>query len=189
MYNFEFFILCEVLQTENLGNISRKEFVEGWKKQTDSHGQPVDPKMEAHKKFIRNRIQEVSKNPDLFKKIYRQTFVSGKDAMHKALDKEAAIAYWDELFSPALRPWKTAKVDWLDAWKRYLGDNWSRSVNKDMWNQTLEFAIRTMDDDTLGFWSEDQAWPGVIDDFVVWCREQGVVAPPKKSADGMEVDE
>ncbi|KAK0647168.1 Cullin binding-domain-containing protein [Cercophora newfieldiana] len=189
MYNFEFFVLCEILQPGTLGQISRKEFVNGWKNQTRSPGVPLEPSMDEHKKFIRSRIQQLPRDPVLFKKVYRQTFMSGKESHQKAIPKEVAITFWDELFSPTLRPWKTAKVDWLDAWERYLADNWKRSVNKDMWNQTLEFAIKTMEDETLSFWTENQAWPGVIDDFVVWCREEGVVASPKKNADGMEVDE
>lgn len=43
-----------------------------------------------------------------------------------------------------------------------------------MWNMILEFATKTMSDETLSFWNEDGAWPSVIDDFVAWCREKGV---------------
>ena len=63
---------------------------------------------------------------------------------------------------------------------------WTRSVSKDLWNQTLIFATKTLQDETMGFWSEDQAWPGIIDDFVVWCRDTGVI--PAGNGGGMEVD-
>jgi DCN1-like protein 1/2 len=52
-----------------------------------------------------------------------------------------------------------------------------------MWNQTLEFANKTMEDESLSFWSEDGAWPSVIDDFVSWCKEKGV-----GQRDAMEMD-
>lgn len=39
-----------------------------------------------------------------------------------------------------------------------------------MWNQTLEFAIQSVRDESLSFWNEDGAWPSVIDDFVTWLK-------------------
>jgi DCN1-like protein 1/2 len=53
-----------------------------------------------------------------------------------------------------------------------------------MWNMTLNFAIKCVEDETLSFWSEDGAWPSVIDDFVAWCKEKGIV----KANEAMEVD-
>lgn len=43
-------------------------------------------------------------------------------------------------------------------------------MNKDMWDQTLVFAERTLEDESMGFWSEDAAWPGVIDEFVEYVK-------------------
>ena len=71
--------------------------------------------------------------------------------------------------------WKSPSYDWLEFWTSFLKEKWTRSVNRDMWNMTLEFALRTMSDETLSFWSEDGAWPSVIDEFVTWCRDtQGI---------------
>lgn len=88
------------------------------------------------------------------------------------------------VFSPPGMSWQTSNTDWLAEWKTFLGEKWTRSVNRDMWNQTLEFALKTIDDESLNFWSEDGAWPGVIDDFVAWCRQRG----DRKKGEGMEVD-
>lgn len=41
-----------------------------------------------------------------------------------------------------------------------------------MWDQTGVFATRCMDDGTMGWWSEDGAWPGVLDEFVEFVREK-----------------
>lgn len=79
--------------------------------------------------------------------------------------------------------WKTSNRNWLELWKSFLNDKWTRSVNKDMWNMTLEFALKSLSDESLSFWNEDGAWPSVIDDFVDWCREQGI-----GKTDGMDVD-
>lgn len=87
------------------------------------------------------------------------------------------------LFSPPGMQWETERHDWLDLWKTFLGEKWTRSVNKDMWNMTLEFALKSMVDETLSFWNEDGAWPSVIDDFVEWCRSKGI-----GKAEQMDVD-
>jgi DCN1-like protein 1/2 len=52
-----------------------------------------------------------------------------------------------------------------------------------MWNQTFEFFQKTMQDETLSFWSEDGAWPGVIDEFVAFIKEKRGDLP-----DTMETD-
>lgn len=65
-----------------------------------------------------------------------------------------------------------AGVDWLAEWIAFLRGNWTRSVSRDMWNQTFEFAVKSREDESLGFWSEDGAWPGVVDEFVAWYRRK-----------------
>jgi DCN1-like protein 1/2 len=142
----------------------------------------VSPSLTAHKKHIKECTKALSTDTAYFRKVYRAAFTAGKEPDQKALQRENALVYWDMMFAPPGMKWETATTDWLAEWKAFLGDKWTRSVNKDMWNQTLEFALKSMEDETLGFWSEDAAWPGVIDDFVVWCRER------KVGGSGMEVD-
>lgn len=94
------------------------------------------------------------------------------------------------MFNPPGRRWATSRTDWFAAWKRFLDENWERSVNKDMWNQTLEFANKSLEDEALSFWSEEAAWPSVIDQFVIWCRENGI-GPGRgggRAGNGMEVE-
>lgn len=62
---------------------------------------------------------------------------------------------------------------------------WTRTASRDLWNQTLLFAEKSVEDETLGFWSEEQAWPALIDEFVVWCREKGI-AKAAGGGEGME---
>lgn len=89
------------------------------------------------------------------------------------------------LFSrPGLR-WVSATTDWLALWLEFLNAKWTKTVNKDMWNQTLEFFAKSKDDETMSFWSEEGAWPSVIDDFVIWVREKRSGGPV---ADNMETD-
>jgi DCN1-like protein 1/2 len=80
-------------------------------------------------------------------------------------------------------PWVTKSTNWLALWVEFLHANWKKSVNKDMWNMTLEFFTKTLQDEDLSFWSEDGAWPGVIDDFVGYVKEKRA-----SGADKMETD-
>lgn len=119
----------------------------------------------------------------MFKKVYRYAFVVGRERDQKALSLDNAIIYWSMLFSSPGMAWRTDHHDWFDLWRTFLEERWTRSVNKDMWNMTLEFALKAMADDSLSFWSENGAWPSVIDDFVLWCREKGV-----GNGESMDVD-
>lgn len=48
-----------------------------------------------------------------------------------------------------------------------------KSVNQDIWNETLKFWEQTVGDESLGWWSEEtSAWPSVIDEFVVFVRDE-----------------
>lgn len=79
--------------------------------------------------------------------------------------------------------WVSENYNWLELWTQFLNEKWTRSVSKDMWNMALEFGLKAMDDESLSFWNEDGAWPGVIDDFVEWCRGRGI-----GKEEAMEVD-
>lgn len=131
----------------------------------------VDAKLEAQKQHFSRLLGTFSTDKDLFKKVYRSVFVFGKERDQRALNLDTAVTYWSLLFSTPGRRWiSSTGEDLLAEWKAFLAENWTRSVNRDMWNMTLEFAYKTMEDGTLGFWSEDGAWPGVIDDFVAWYK-------------------
>ena len=108
----------------------------------------------------------------LFKRVYRHAFICSKEKGQKALPLETALTYWDVLFGPTGQPWVTASTNWIEMWLEFLKAKWTKSVNKDMWNQTFEFFQKTLVDETLGFWSEDGAWPGVIDEFVAYSKEK-----------------
>lgn len=164
--NAEMFVVLELVQSPSFGEITRKGFVDGWK----ATGAP--PNKTGQKAYIRQQVAQLNKDPVYFKKVYRHVFLACKEAEQRALPLENACTFWDIIFSFPGRPWESASHDWLALWKTFLNEKWTRSVNKDMWNQTLEFANKTMEDETLGFWSEDAAWPGVVDDFVAWFNQR-----------------
>lgn len=41
-----------------------------------------------------------------------------------------------------------------------------------MWDQTGSFMLKSLEDESMGWWSEDGAWPSILDEFVVYVREK-----------------
>lgn len=111
-------------------------------------------------------------NPSLFKRVYKHTFLIARTPGQKAVALDAAIEFWRLLFTPPSLSWNTANTPWLDWWIEYLGSKWKKTVNKDMWDQTLVFAQKSLDDESMSWWSEDGAWPGVLDEFVIYVHEK-----------------
>ncbi|KAI5457614.1 Cullin binding-domain-containing protein [Mariannaea sp. PMI_226] len=175
--NAELFVALEVVQAPTVGVITKKGYVDGWKVTG------VGASHQEHAAHIKNLISSLSTNHALFKKVYRYTFVVGRENDQKALTLENALIYWSILFSAPGIAWQTKNHNWLELWKKFLGEKWTRSVNRDMWNMTLEFALKSMSDEDLSFWNEDGAWPSVIDDFVEWCKGKGI-----GKAEVMEID-
>ncbi|KAI2636281.1 DUF298-domain-containing protein [Hypomontagnella submonticulosa] len=163
------FLAMELVQAPTIGEITRDGFVKGWKTQS-----VVDPKLETQKQYFKRLVDSLGKDRDLFRRVYRYAFVVGREGDQRALSLDNAILYWEMLFKKPGVAWvgNATGVNWLAEWTAFLRGNWTRSVSRDMWNQTLEFALKSIADETLGFWSQDGAWPGVIDEFVAWYRRK-----------------
>ena len=68
--------------------------------------------------------------------------------------------------------WSTKTTPWLTWWIEFLQEKYKKAVSKDMWEQTAVFAGKSLEDESMGFWSEDGAWPSCIDDFVAFVKEK-----------------
>jgi DCN1-like protein 1/2 len=203
MASYEQFVPLEIVQSETLGIITRRGFVDGWARALAeaSQGKAAAPQCDwsTQKKLVRARINKTLTDPAAYKVYYDYAFQLGKEPTQKALNMALAVGLWEGLYEPNTHPWRSANVDWLGAWTTYLKDKfgvvkinddgeeeieYKRTVSRDLWNQTRLFAAKTMEDETLGFWSEEQAWPGLIDEFVVWCREKGIVPAAAAAQNG-----
>ena len=127
------------------------------------------PKQQAAVATFRTRL---TTDPDFFKRVYKYTFLIARTPGQKAVALDAAIEFWRLLFSPPSVSWNTATTPWLDLWIEYLERKWKKTVNKDMWEQTLAFSQKSLKDETMSWWSEDGAWPGVLDEFVLYVNER-----------------
>lgn len=193
----EILVPLEIVQAPALAEMSKEAFIDGWKTVgcvflhtkiirllTQHLSADTIPKQKA---YVAGQLKQLSTDMALFKKVYRHTFVCSREQGQKALPLENALVYWEMVFNSPGQPWITGTppttTNWTNLWIEFLRANWTKTVNKDMWNQTFEFFQKTMQDETLSFWSEDGAWPGVIDEFVAFVKEKRGDLP-----DTMETD-
>jgi DCN1-like protein 1/2 len=130
--------------------------------------------IEKQKAFIQNIKSSLPVDRILFDRVYKYAFTIAKAGNSKQAALEQAIAFWDLLFNSPLSAirWTSTSTPWLDWWKEFLTTSFKRSVNKDMWNETLKFAKLTLSDEAMTFWTEESSWPSVIDDFVEWVKNE-----------------
>ncbi|ORY19604.1 Cullin binding-domain-containing protein [Clohesyomyces aquaticus] len=168
--------LHEIVQAPAIGELSREGFVDGW----NALGCDTVEKQKAYMKIFQKTLPT---SKEAFTKVYKYTFLLAKTGNQKAIPLEVATVYWGLLFNSAYSAvkWKTPTSPWVDWWEEFLTTSWKKSVNKDMWNETLKFAQMTLDDEAISFWNEESSWPSVIDDFVDWVkknhRDSGTVEP------------
>ncbi|TKA73075.1 hypothetical protein B0A49_02158 [Cryomyces minteri] len=170
-------IASEIVQSPSMGEMEREGFVKGW----SALGSLAPPTASADttakmKAAIGARQKEIaSPTPagrDAFKRVYRHTFAVGREPGQKAVGLSSATEFWRVLFGPSGTPWTSAGTPWLDWWIAFLEQHHRKTVNKDLWNQTLTFAQKCLADESLDWWDEESAWPGVVDEFVEFVKSE-----------------
>ncbi|KAE8154723.1 Cullin binding-domain-containing protein [Aspergillus avenaceus] len=167
--------VAELLKSPSMGEFTREGFRNGWR----TTGCDTVEKMISQAEDLRSQIPT---QPDLFRRVYRYTFPLCRMQGQRNLQFEIAMEQWNLFFTPDKGgvEWNTDSTPWLDWWIEFLEDRGKRPVNKDLWEQIEVFMRKTHEDENFGWWSADGAWPGTIDDFVVWVQ--------KKRGGGMEVE-
>jgi len=171
-------IFSELVQSPSLGKLTREGFVEG----LSSHNAAELPKIRNLVLQRQGLLAQESFRPT-FKQIYKHTFVVARAQGQKGVALEAATEFWRLLFNEPSLVWLTETTPWLDWYIEFVQERYKKSVNKDMWDQTLNFAEKTLQDESLEWWSEDSAWPGVIDEFVEYVQKE-----KRGGADVMELE-
>ena len=134
----------------------------------------------AQKATVRELRRELPQ-PDFFRRVYKHTFKLALASGQKSLPLDIAIEYWRLLLQAPSINWYSPPTattpqasPWLEWWLDYLESRWKKGVSRDMWEQTGKLVLKTLEPggETMGWWSEDGAWPGVIDQFVEYVREK-----------------
>ncbi|EMF15418.1 DUF298 domain protein [Sphaerulina musiva SO2202] len=158
-------VLFEIVQSPSLGIIVRENWIDGW----SDVGADSAAKM---RNVVLQRRSALPTDQELFKNVYNHTFTLNLAERQKALMPDMAVAMWELLFKAPGLEWKTTNAAWLEWWIEYNQDKVKKAVNKDLWKQTLNFALQTLKDESLSFWSEESSWPSVIDEFVEWVKTE-----------------
>ncbi|MCJ1478833.1 Scaffold-type E3 ligase [Lambiella insularis] len=178
-------VLTEV-SAPTMGELSRDGFVAGWK----ALNAESLSKQQSSLAHIRNQL---TSNTDYFRRVYKHSFLLARSPGQKAVALDTAIDFWRLLFGKGGIEWRTAetggmpKTDWLGLWCVYLEEGWKKSVSKDMWDQTGVFALKSLEDASMSWWSEDGAWPGVLDEFVGYVKERTGIGKTEEG-DGMDIE-
>lgn len=127
--------------------------------------------MKEHVRYLRNTTPT---NPDLFRRIYRFAFPLSRMQGQRNLTFEIAVDQWRLFFTSDHGGvmWNTPTTPWLDWWLEFLESRGKKPVNKDLWQQVEVFMRKTHEDEEFGWWSEDGAWPGALDEFVAYVKEK-----------------
>lgn len=137
------------LQCQTFGEISRKEFVNGYTRL----GIDSKDKLKSEQMRLASLLAD-SKN---FKEFYRWLFDFVKDeGERKTIDVEVALEMWGLVLTPQ---WPLT-ADWV----AFVQTQKSKIVAKDLWEQVLEFTREVQTD--LSNYDEEGAWPVIIDEFV-----------------------
>ena len=147
------------LKAPTMGELSRAEFTAGW--------EDLDAETIQKQSILAARLRETLKtDADFFRAVYRHSFVLARQPGQKSVLIETAAEFWRMLFSPLGLSWSTRGFDWVGIYVSFVQEKWNKSISKDLWDQTLFFARKTIADPTLTWWNEaESAWPSILDDF------------------------
>lgn len=165
-------VASEFLGCPSLGDIPRSGFTSAWAPLAATSVAAQKAQLAGLTKHFTQ--PEARLQGGLYRRVYKHTFKLACPAGSKSVPLETAAEFWKMLFSAGGLPWASAdgKTAWLDLYLGFLQERWKKAVNKDLWDQTLLFALKTLEDESLSWWSEDSAWPGVIDEFVAWTKKR-----------------
>eukprot|EP00472_Partenskyella_glossopodia_P013797 CAMPEP_0197521596 /NCGR_PEP_ID=MMETSP1318-20131121/6848_1 /TAXON_ID=552666 /ORGANISM="Partenskyella glossopodia, Strain RCC365" /LENGTH=220 /DNA_ID=CAMNT_0043073653 /DNA_START=191 /DNA_END=850 /DNA_ORIENTATION=- len=139
------------LDAKTMGVIEEKEFVH----KLSEAGVDSMAKVKAWGKTILKELD----TEDGYKEFYKWMFGYLKeDSKRKTIDTEIAVAVWDVIMKE--------KFSLLDKWLEFLNQETKPKVNRDLWNQLVDFAFFIKDD--FSNWDPEGAWPVLIDSFAEW---------------------
>ncbi|XP_022882633.1 DCN1-like protein 1 isoform X2 [Olea europaea var. sylvestris] len=152
------------MKAATMCEFSKQEFIGG----LQSLGIDSLEKFRERIPFMRSELKDSQK----VREIYNFSFGWAKEKGQKSLALDTAIGMWQLLF--AEKQWPL-----VDYWCQFLQERHNKAISRDTWSQLLEFA-RTIDP-TLSNYDPEGAWPYLIDEFVDYLNENGIIHKGKSS--------
>lgn len=150
------------MKAATMCEFSRQEFIGG----LQYLGIDTIEKFRDKLSYMRSELKDEQK----FREIYNFAFGWAKEKGQKSLALDTAIGMWQLLF--AERHWPL-----VDHWCQFLQVRHNKAISRDTWSQLLEF-VKTVDLQ-LSNYDEEGAWPYLIDEFVEYLTENGIVQRPQ----------
>ncbi|XP_014501415.1 DCN1-like protein 1 [Vigna radiata var. radiata] len=151
-------VLSWHMKAGTMCEFSKKEFIEG----LQSLGIDSLEKFQEKIPYMRSELKDEQK----FREIYNFAFGWAKEKGQKSLALDTAIGMWQLLF--AEKQWPL-----VDHWCQFLQARHNKAISRDTWSQLLEFA-KTVGSN-LSDYDAEGAWPYLIDEFVEYLNENGVI--------------
>ncbi|CAD6242441.1 unnamed protein product [Miscanthus lutarioriparius] len=146
------------MKASTMCEFTRQEFIGG----LQSIGVDSIEKLREKLPSLRAELKDDQK----FREIYNFAFAWAREKGQKSLALETAIGMWRLLF--AERNWPL-----IDYWCQFLQVRHNKAISRDTWAQLLEF-VKTIDPQLTNY-DEEGAWPYLIDEFVDYLKENGLV--------------
>jgi DCN1-like protein 1/2 len=140
-------IIMYKLGTKEQYKISRSEFCDGFRKSGVRNMQMIRDQVPKWRNQVLN-------NEDQFKELYMFAFEYSRDPTQKGMAIDIAVATWAMLLEGR----------YLTQWNNYMENKYKKTIQKDLWSLFYDFT-RTVGDN-LANYSEEQAWPIAVDEFV-----------------------
>lgn len=148
------YILPWKLNSKTPLEISKEEWVEGMKTMRIES-------LDRLRQALPNLRNDIRMDHN-FKAFYNFVFEWVRDSPNaKYLPNEGACDLWQLLFAGR-------SFTMIEKWLQFIKTVHGKSVSRDLWRQTLEFAPVTMD---LSKYDPDGAWPTAMDEFVEWVKK------------------
>ncbi|KAM1032323.1 hypothetical protein ACFX2I_035915 [Malus domestica] len=146
------------MKAATMCEFSKQEFVDG----LESLGIDSLDKFREKIPFMRSELKDEQK----FREIYNFAFGWAKEKGQKSLALDTAIGMWQLLFAEKQWPY-------VEHWCQFLQARHNKAISRDTWSQLLEFARAV--DSSLSNYDAEGAWPYLIDEFVEYLKENGVI--------------
>jgi DCN1-like protein 1/2 len=133
--------------------VSETEWTTGWNKLSCTNLAQMKAKLPSLRKELESK--------STFRPIYLFAFDYNRNPDQKSFANEDAIAAWRLLF--------TGRYGDVEKWCSFIQDVFKKAVPRDTWQQFFDFAMDVGTD--LGRYSDSDAWPVIIDDYVEYLRK------------------
>ncbi|XP_073303138.1 uncharacterized protein [Primulina huaijiensis] len=150
------------MKAATMCEFSKQEFIGG----LQSLGIDSLEKFRERLPFMHSELKDEQK----FREIYNFAFGWAKEKGQKSLALDTAIGMWQLLF--AERKWPL-----VEHWCQFLQARHNKAISRDTWSQLLEFA--RIVDPALSNYDPEGAWPYLIDEFVDYLAENGMMQKGK----------